>query len=144
MCADRYKVLREARRVHGSLPSVVDGLCAVAAARLHSALKDVGVHSTFLVTENPDFSHVFLKVPNVDGQDMLLYITSSQFVPGAYVEFHPLEGLDTKKFDWWHDPQEVSTPEELLHLQQEAGWPEDQHVGAIVERTEPRKARRLS
>jgi hypothetical protein len=100
---------------------------------LHNALKDIGVSSTFMVTENLDFSHVFLKVPDVDGQDMLLDVTSSQFALGPYVEFRPLEGLDTEEFDWWHDPKEVTTPEELLRLQQEAGWPEDQHIGASME-----------
>lgn len=31
---------------------------------------------------------------------LMIFQGAAQFAPGAYVEFHPLEGLDTKKFDW--------------------------------------------
>ena len=134
MTHDRYRVLREAYRVRDALPRNVGGLCAIASARLHNSLKDVGIVSTFLVTENCDFSHVFLKVPDVEGQDMLLDITASQFDHKAQVEFEPLQEVDTEKFEWWHEPQEVTSSEELLRLQEEAGWPRDQLVGATVAR----------
>ena len=133
MLHDRYRVLREAHRVRDALPRNVGGLCAVASARLHTSLKDVGIPSTFLVTDRFCYSHVFLKVPNVEGQDMLLDITVSQFDHQANVEFRPLQDVDTEKSDWWHDPQEVTSTEELLRLQQASGWPKEQLVGATVD-----------
>jgi len=133
MLHDRYRVLREAYRVRDALPPNVGGLCAVASAQLHNSLKDAGIPSTFLVTDRISYSHVFLKVPDVEGQDMLLDITTSQFDRQRTVDFLPLEDLDTAMCDWWHEPEEVTTLEELLRLQRLSGWPTDQLVGAKVD-----------
>lgn len=117
-------ILREARKVHQTLPRYVDGYCAVASAQLYYRLLRKGIAAVFLVVDEPEFSHVFLKVPG----GRLLDVTSSQFDPTQSIELRCLRGLDTKKFWWWHEPHEVATPEELLQLQEDAEWPKEQLV----------------
>lgn len=122
-------LLKEARKTRKTLPPEVRGLCAIAAGLLYKSLEKRGIRSTLLVTEEVEFSHVFLKVPNVRGHgDMLLDVTASQFEKERDIEIRPLEGLDMEKFYWWNDPQEVATPSELRRLQEEAGWPPDQWI----------------
>jgi hypothetical protein len=103
-----------------NLPSDLGGLCAIASAELHTALKQNGIDTTFNVASDGDCDfHVFLTKDN-----KIIDITATQFHK-KYKKVY-IEELEKANYDYWKPSKQFSSRKDLVKYQKERKWPKSQ------------------
>ncbi|MEM4258081.1 MAG: hypothetical protein QXL17_02880 [Candidatus Thermoplasmatota archaeon] len=111
-------------------PSDLGGMCAIAAAELHTRLKKIGINSTIAVMEDW-YSHCFVLYGAY-----VIDVTATQFgitTPVLVEEHKKMEHKKIQQIETftdygfpWRVSRKFTTVEGLKNYQKRSGWPPDQ------------------
>lgn len=100
----------------------MDGLCAIASAKLHTELKDAGIKSTFLV-KHDEGGHCYL----VTDRGHIVDVTATQFGKYKYPKVLITVDSPKSKQNMWKGGKEHSSVSDLVADLKKHGW----HQSAI-------------